>query len=1091
MGASPPNYWEVKLCALLHDPPFKVLGIRAHERAAQELRSSLGLSDSGLDRVREADWLASAADRTVLSREETGEVQWGSGEREEGPAEIFFHPMSSAELLGKPCLHGSQKLRDVLRTNLLHRSLADLQEALSQRLRVVHRRLSGDRRREFLYLWRMLPRLWVESVGIKPGGPAEFSLTHLVPADSRLPDHSIFDHLVTTAAFTVDRPALVMVDIGGVQEFLRQSRRVRDLWASSYLVSSLAMAGIMMVVRELGPDALIYPDLRGDPLVDLYLYSEGVLTDEELTSLWGGGDGLNALVKNLLVPAVPATFLFVAPEERVGELERRVKEAIQSLLKSLGDIVLEEIFGELSSEISFQWRRQLGDGLPYPLQVRVAHVTLEDVREFWSELRERCQGLSDSEVREAVRETLKNLIPTKALGWDESLRDSGSVLDDLTTVLMEDLRHGYVPRPTLFYPVAYSVLAIRVRAEKLAEPFSEHEEPSEEGGLKVSRRCRLCGSRNPLVLPAVGASRAEEGWRELVRQLRQRGSPVGWLLSPEEPLCAVCLIKRAFRRYQILIRLWSRILQRGGAASPRDKLERILRRGVILSELGPLPTLDDIAARPFRSSLEGLPEDLRESIKMKVSEALAAIVRLSDRLAGIPRLSELRLSGLAGVESDAWQILSEIEGDKAVEGEFLSAIRERLERIGIPGSFLYRAKWEAALRDLELLEDVITGDELTNLLRDGREAVKAVLNVLDLLANEMKSRGVARAPSNYVAFIKADGDDMGLWISGRKFAQLGLMIGGRLHPRVVARFRESGASPRVVETHRLMTPSLHRSLSRILAGLARRVFPRLIEEAGGVVFYSGGDDLLAVIPANDPENTPLSVVERIYRVFSAEVVSTEEGLSLGMGRLATLSAGLVISHRLVPMWESLERVRLEEKVAKGEVLEGEEADLREKGRISLTKLSRSLAEERAVLSLREVEVADPRSTCAEPRGGPLEAVERRILELTRGVGGVRLSKNAVRDIEEILGLVDRTVSAAGAVAQENLGIVRLLIHMAIARNIHPSSGKEYEASGVVQELLGLYWRFSSTQGGISVRKALNFNKALRMDLSEVLRGVSG
>jgi len=69
-------------------------------------------------------------------------------------------------------------------------------------------------------------------------------------ADTRVPNHSIIDHLEITAALQSCKKdgkidaALVMFAIGPVQELIAQARKTVDLWAGSYLLSYLTYKAI-------------------------------------------------------------------------------------------------------------------------------------------------------------------------------------------------------------------------------------------------------------------------------------------------------------------------------------------------------------------------------------------------------------------------------------------------------------------------------------------------------------------------------------------------------------------------------------------------------------------------------------------------------------------------------------------------------------------------------------------------------------------------------------------------------------------------------------------------------------------------------
>ncbi|MEO0224192.1 MAG: type III-B CRISPR-associated protein Cas10/Cmr2, partial [candidate division WOR-3 bacterium] len=96
------------------------------------------------------------------------------------------------------------------------------------------------------------------------------------PADTRAPNHSIYDHLVQTSAIVsaLPKPAFLLFTISPVQEFISKARKTSDLWAGSYMLSYFIYKCIEVVMEKLGPDNVIFPNLLGQPLVDRWLYEK-------------------------------------------------------------------------------------------------------------------------------------------------------------------------------------------------------------------------------------------------------------------------------------------------------------------------------------------------------------------------------------------------------------------------------------------------------------------------------------------------------------------------------------------------------------------------------------------------------------------------------------------------------------------------------------------------------------------------------------------------------------------------------------------------------------------------------------------------
>ncbi|MGA3171133.1 MAG: type III-B CRISPR-associated protein Cas10/Cmr2 [Chthoniobacteraceae bacterium] len=181
-----------------------------------------------------------------------------------------------------------------------------------------------------------------------------------LPADSRIPDHTIWNHmqLVSALAGCADtdgmlRPAFLKVQLGPVQDFIAQARSTRDLWSGSYLLSWLMAAGLKALSSEIGPDAVIFPNLRGQPLFDLHWKKDlwsGIRLTEEKRTVWetireayqrqagasGAGSGRDAA---FLTPNLPNVFLVVVPAGKAAELGKLLDEAIRREWSKIADSV--------------------------------------------------------------------------------------------------------------------------------------------------------------------------------------------------------------------------------------------------------------------------------------------------------------------------------------------------------------------------------------------------------------------------------------------------------------------------------------------------------------------------------------------------------------------------------------------------------------------------------------------------------------------------------------------------------------------------------------------------------------------------------
>ncbi|UXD22093.1 hypothetical protein IPA_01610 [Ignicoccus pacificus DSM 13166] len=114
-------------------------------------------------------------------------------------------------------------------------------------------------RKKYHVLYAFAEPLWYGIVGVPP------------VAETRVPHHTIFDHLSATAQMVNViwnrkwKGYMIKLKIENVQEFISNSRGPVDLWASSWLVSALMWCTIREVVEKIGPDTMLLPTARFNP----------------------------------------------------------------------------------------------------------------------------------------------------------------------------------------------------------------------------------------------------------------------------------------------------------------------------------------------------------------------------------------------------------------------------------------------------------------------------------------------------------------------------------------------------------------------------------------------------------------------------------------------------------------------------------------------------------------------------------------------------------------------------------------------------------------------------------------------------------
>lgn len=196
-----PEFWECKLMALLHDSPDKCFDIAGHERLAASFQQGAGFTDEEernriAAAVKAADHFASAAERFVFPKRKCATTFTGR------PGESFVHPLASSQF------EVGGDIRS--RSGHIHEILKGAVNGISE---------DDWRKKHFLY-WRR----WLENAVSSDKSYAK-DLAFL-PADTRIPDHSIWNHMTVTSALAgcmekgKVKPALLLFQLGPVQDLL-------------------------------------------------------------------------------------------------------------------------------------------------------------------------------------------------------------------------------------------------------------------------------------------------------------------------------------------------------------------------------------------------------------------------------------------------------------------------------------------------------------------------------------------------------------------------------------------------------------------------------------------------------------------------------------------------------------------------------------------------------------------------------------------------------------------------------------------------------------------------------------------------------
>ena len=495
------SFWRVKFAARTHDPAEKALVLlrdpAGHEggtvRALQRLagltpyaagEGGTPLSAAEYALVQRADWWAAAADRPQWPMQEI-EVKTRDGTQRT----LAVAPWAQVRWTAKPeLIHPlSGATCDLKRESggLAETDFADIKERSRQ-----HQQRFVDTdgtttawKKSVLAMWRFGPELIEEKNDRGRLG----ELWKLLPADTRVPDHSIWDHLDLVSAFAGAFAgdgngdcALLAVSIGPVQSFIESARTTSDLWAGSHLLSRLMWEAIKPLATELGPDAVVFPRLRGIPQVDLWLRDACGLPGawfEEAGCAWTrGGTDANPL----FAAALPNRFVAIVPADRAEALAKQVEEDARAWLRGIGRTVVDDLLkaAEInvedgSAECHAQMQRQLA-GFP-EVHWSVVPFSLVQARDA-----ARQTDLDVSALAQASAPFF-GVAPGKACGF--LAEPAWQVLRG--GLKLADGTRFFAPNPGVLYPAILELAERALAAAKAARPFDQRRE---EGW-----RCSLTG----------------------------------------------------------------------------------------------------------------------------------------------------------------------------------------------------------------------------------------------------------------------------------------------------------------------------------------------------------------------------------------------------------------------------------------------------------------------------------------------------------------------------------------------------------------------------------------------------------------------
>ena len=824
--------WKNKLLAYLHDPPEKAYdyGPRHQQRAEHYRNLVLG---AGTWQEHDPDHVAAAADRFIFPttrRWQNG--RWvDTGVAGLGGEVAFKHPLTGQTSL---------RLEDA---QFPEQSAAEaaVDDGVPSYAGV------DDPQIKFWLLWR----LWLQFTVTNPNQRARGaeSLAYL-PADTRIPDGSIWHHNsivsaleATRAVDGILRPAFLVFQIGPVQEFIAQARSTRDLWSGSYLLSWMMAHAMKVVADELGPDNIVHPSLRGQPLYD-WLEQEKLKVAKhrqgatESKNFWDDCKLDHPASQELaLTPTFPNRFLAVVP----AGFDPRKLEAV---------------------------------------------FDAEDPQSEWSQVARACwEFLND---REKLPDAASSL-------WQDQIRHFWQITWQLwpwedvpsTLELFKVIPLGQNSNLPAGHQVAWAIPAPH-QDERCYRDGKTQGKLSK--GWTWSAHYQLLSHRHD----ARRQTRDFTAWPATAQAHKDHFS------GKEEVIATKVWLERA-RKIEALRHLFRNDDELGAV----NLIKRIWHVAYLAAEIPGKPKL-----QRARESFDSIPAIAASSFAFRLFERTATEGKLRELLTGA--------AGFANAASAARKFFP------AAIAEWNRSNEEDWFRFTDAAVF-HTHEWEQAII---YCEDV-----------EGKRALAKAMTALQGLLNEFGG-----APSKYYAVLALDGDEIGKWLSGERTPRICEVTTGKAADYFRENVKATGVDVEAwLKSPRPLSPSYHLQFSEAMANFGLYCARRIVEAHHGQLIYAGGDDVLALLPADEaiacalglrlafqgsnelPKRYPVLFAESPDGFFKLKDGDWNGGCRrsaepiwplLVPGPRATVSVGLAIGHIKEPLQDMIHEAQLAEKRAK-------------------------------------------------------------------------------------------------------------------------------------------------------------------------------
>lgn len=757
-----------------------------------------------------------------------------------------------------------------------------------------------DAEEVFWWFWRFYPELLAKK--------QKDAL--LFPAHRVIPDCPLHSYQSTVSALTgamypngyettkPETPYLLIFSFSPVQDFIKASRKFADFWAGSYLLHYLGASLCWLIAEKIGPDAVIVPSLWSQEIIDAFILQKYPGFQVDFSELHSGKTPVERFHEKISTSLSTAGFpnnitVLVPGKEVAKQLGKDLSNKLREEWLSIGEVVRKDIYTKVTEYLEGLSSQDLEALLDEVASESNESERIEHTRDIEKLKKDCCwawKNLWNAQLRHTW-EPYWTAVPLGVPGTDLSIDKENNAFDKQWIENLENIAQSLNEIPSIAETSAYDTLNIGTWWGSLQQR------------LRVSLQS-VKYTRNWQIPAAPGERSTISGQFSAVHPLfhyikhpEGKGLPAGsmrlfWLIMSKaypglfngsERLNALEITKRmawicggVAQKLGIEVDAVFREINISQRGNVDERIVKISEKNQLIYErLLRFPNLSSIAAARFIHDNQKLTELYRDNLNGAIKQQLSRKQHSIFRFISHVRSSQVPKTDLA-----------------------INPTRQK--RRNFNGT-MFSSKW--------LAEDMrLTKDEL-GILR----------NLVDQAHHDT---GLGNSsPTDWWVIILADGDGMGGYVSGEKLKPYKDYV-----VKDTINNQSENDLSELMETQKRMGPATHVGLNRALLDFSNRLVPYITEHRFcGRVIYSGGDDVMAVLPLEDLPEYLISLraawcgAKDPKNEFTASDVNSSEPTGywyptaeeaksklpdrphFTMGTGATMSMGVVIAHKSVPL----------------------------------------------------------------------------------------------------------------------------------------------------------------------------------------------